>query len=108
MRRADIHVGAHINTAWRVCTVQTDTASGANIDTYSRAHVTMFGMFFWGILVLSRCSSLDMNSSNTRWRHRRSPPCARKNLPSLVDVAKFNGSWHTAHCRIESKGVQVK
>lgn len=43
LRRADFHVGAHINTMWRVCTVSTDPGSGSTNEVYSRAQVTMFG-----------------------------------------------------------------
>nr|XP_039261759.1 cleavage and polyadenylation specificity factor subunit 1-like [Styela clava] len=43
LRRADFHVGAHINTMWRVSTVASDTASNAPNEVYSKSQVTMFG-----------------------------------------------------------------
>ena len=45
MRRADIHIGSHVNCMWRIGANIYDRASGQTNDNYSAAQVTMMGEF---------------------------------------------------------------
>ena len=43
IRRADIHIGSHVNCMWRIATSMFDRASGRTNDNTSSTQVTMMG-----------------------------------------------------------------
>ncbi|CAK8674598.1 unnamed protein product [Clavelina lepadiformis] len=49
IRRADIHIGAHVNCMWRIGACLFDRASGSANEPYAGAHVTMMATLDGGI-----------------------------------------------------------